>query len=130
LPDDDMLVSLVRFESREKAMANSTGQSRPNRAKRMQALFDARRVHDCEDVTLLRDGSSDTAGFIQVIGGKVFVRVERLHASSGCPPPRKEQSRSGLVACMTGSCPLEYLDADVRAFRFAGISRVASGTRR
>ena len=38
----------------------------------MEALFDGPvEFHDCDDVTLMMDGGSDDAGFVQVIRGKV-----------------------------------------------------------
>jgi hypothetical protein len=70
--DDDMFVGVVRFENREKAMANSESPEQSEWAKRMAALFDGPvEFHDSEDVTLLFDGGSDDAGFVQIIRGKV-----------------------------------------------------------
>ena len=38
----------------------------------MEALFDGpAEFHDCDDVTLMMDGGSDDAGFVQIIRGKV-----------------------------------------------------------
>ena len=38
----------------------------------MEALFDGPvEFHDCDDVTLMMDGGSDEAGFVQIIRGKV-----------------------------------------------------------
>ena len=38
----------------------------------MAALFDGpAEFHDCDDVTLMLDGGSDDAGFVQIIRGKV-----------------------------------------------------------
>jgi hypothetical protein len=70
--DDDMFVGVVRFEDRAKAMANSESPEQGEWAKRMAALFDGPiEFHDSEDVTLLFDGGSDKAGFVQIIRGKV-----------------------------------------------------------
>jgi hypothetical protein len=70
--DDHMFVAVVRFDSRESAMANS---NRPEQAAwwaDMEALFDGPvEFHDCDDVTLMMGGGSDQAGFVQVIRGKV-----------------------------------------------------------
>ncbi|WP_240771445.1 hypothetical protein [Nocardioides sp. GY 10113] len=78
--DDDMFVGVVRFESREAAMANSGRPEQGAWAERMMALFDGPvEFHDCDDVTLLFDGGSDSAGFVQVIRGKVD-DVDRLKA--------------------------------------------------
>src|SRR3954451_3790488 len=70
--DDDMFVAVVRFDSRESAMANG---SRPEQAawwSEVEKCFDGSpEFHDCDDVMLMLDGGSDTAGFVQVIRGKV-----------------------------------------------------------
>jgi hypothetical protein len=70
--DDDQFMAIVRFESREAAAANS---ARPEQAawwREMEPLFDGPvEFHDCDDVTLMMDGGSDEAGFVQVIRGKV-----------------------------------------------------------
>lgn len=78
--DDDMFVGVVRFESREAAAANSERPEQGAWAERMNALMDGPvEFHDCDDVTLLMDGGSDQAGFVQVIRGRVE-DPERLKA--------------------------------------------------
>jgi hypothetical protein len=58
--DDDMFVGVVRFDSRESAMANSGRPEQDAWAARMMELFDGPvEFHDCDDVTLLMDGGSD-----------------------------------------------------------------------
>lgn len=70
--DDDMFIGVVRFTSREAALANSERTEQGDWAERMQALMDGPvEFHDCDDVTLLLDGGSDEAGFVQVIEGRV-----------------------------------------------------------
>lgn len=70
--DDGMFVGVVRFESREAAMANSARPEQAAWAQRMAALMDGpMEFHDCDDVTLMMGGGSDDAGFVQVIRGKV-----------------------------------------------------------
>ena len=70
--DDGMFLGIVRFENREKAMANSESPEQGEWAERMAALFDGPvEFHDSDDVTLLFDGGSDDAQFVQVIRGKV-----------------------------------------------------------
>ncbi len=70
--DDDQFLAVVRFESRAAADANA---ARPEQAAwwaDMEQVFDGPvEFHDCEDVTLMMDGGSDDAGFVQVIRGKV-----------------------------------------------------------
>lgn len=70
--DDDQFVGVVRFESREAAMENSARPEQHAWAEKMGALLDGPvEFHDCDDVTLMMDGGSDDAGFVQVIRGKV-----------------------------------------------------------
>lgn len=70
--DDDMFVGVVRFTDRAAAMANSERPEQGAWAERMQALMDGpMEYHDCDDVTLMLDGGSDDAGFVQVIRGRV-----------------------------------------------------------
>ena len=81
LTDDDLFIAVVRFENREMAMANSQRPEQATWAEEMMALFDGPvEFHDCDDVTLLFDGGSDDAGFVQVIRGKVDdpARLRRL----------------------------------------------------
>ena len=70
--DDDMFVGVVRFETREAAMANSQRPEQSAWAEEMMSLMDGPvEFHDCDDVTLMLNGGSDSAGFVQVIRGKV-----------------------------------------------------------
>ena len=70
--DDDEFIGVVRFESREAAMANSARPEQGAWAEKMMALMDGPvEFHDCDDVTLFMDGGSDDAGFVQIIRGKV-----------------------------------------------------------
>ena len=82
--DDDDFIGVVRFEDRESAMANSERPEQGAWAEQMMAAFDGPvEFHDADDVTLLFDGGSDDAGFVQVIQGKVDdpERLRRLIAS-------------------------------------------------
>jgi hypothetical protein len=70
--DDDQFVGIIRFESRDAAMRNSERPEQGEWAKRMTALLEGPvEYHDCDDITLMLDGGSDDAGFVQVIRGKV-----------------------------------------------------------
>lgn len=70
--DDDQFVAVVRFASRDQAMANSARPEQAAWAQQMEALFEGPvEYHDCDDVTMMLDGGSDQAGFVQVIRGKV-----------------------------------------------------------
>jgi len=64
-------VGVIRFDSKESAMANSALPEQGRWAAEMQALFDGPvEFHDCDDVTAVMGGGSDGAGFVQVIRGK------------------------------------------------------------
>ena len=70
--DDDQFVGVIRFESREAAMRNSERPEQGEWAAQMTGLLEGPvQYHDCDDVTLMLDGGSDDAGFVQVIRGKV-----------------------------------------------------------
>jgi hypothetical protein len=70
--DDDQFMAIVRFDSRESAARNSQRPEQGAWWREMEALFDGPvEFHDCDDVTLMLDGGSDDAGFVQVIRGKV-----------------------------------------------------------
>ena len=69
--DDGEFIGVVRFESKEKAMANSARPETDAMAKRMAELMDGPPTfRDCDDVTVWGDGGSDDAGFVQIIQGK------------------------------------------------------------
>jgi hypothetical protein len=69
--DDNTFLGVVRFESKESAMANSDRPETSANAEKMAALMDGPpEFHDCDDVTVWMDGGSDDAGFVQVITGK------------------------------------------------------------
>jgi hypothetical protein len=70
--DEDEFLGIVRFESREAAMANSARPEQTKWAEKMMSLMDGPvEYHDCEDVMMFLDGGSDRAGFVQVIRGRV-----------------------------------------------------------
>jgi hypothetical protein len=70
--DDDQFMAIVRFDSRESAQANGARPEQGAWWQEMERLFDGPvEFHDCDDVTLMLDGGSDDAGFVQVIRGKV-----------------------------------------------------------
>lgn len=70
--DDGQLIGVIRFDSRESAMANSQRPEQGEWASRLMELMDGpMEFHDCDDVTLLMDGGSDDAGFVQIIRGRV-----------------------------------------------------------
>jgi hypothetical protein len=95
--DDDQFVAVVRFESKELAMANSERPEQSAWAEGMMALFDGPvEFHDCDDVTLLFDGGSDDAGFVQVIRGKVD-QPDRLRAMMTADPTEMKRMRPDII---------------------------------
>jgi hypothetical protein len=88
--DDDEFLGIVRFESRQAAEQNAARPEQGAWWAEMEKLFDGPVVfHDCDDVTLMMDGGSDKAGFVQVIQGKVadaaalkamVTQTDELHA--------------------------------------------------
>jgi hypothetical protein len=70
--DDDEFLGIIRFESREAAMANSRRPEQGAWAKGMMSLMDGPvEFHDCDDVMMFLNGGADDAGFVQIIQGKV-----------------------------------------------------------
>ena len=69
--DNDDFLGVIRFESKEKAMANSDRPETDAMSQRMAELMDGPPTfYDCDDVTVWGQGGSDDAGFVQVIQGK------------------------------------------------------------
>jgi hypothetical protein len=70
--DDDMFVAMIRFASKEAAMANS---ERPDQSAwwaETERCFDGPvEFHNADKVLLMLEGGSDDAGFVQVIRGKI-----------------------------------------------------------
>ena len=70
--DDGQFVAVVRFASREAAMQNSARPEQGAWWAATEPLFSGPvQFHDSDDVTLLFDGGSDDAGFVQIIRGTV-----------------------------------------------------------
>jgi hypothetical protein len=70
--DEGQFVGVVRFESREAAARNSARPEQGEWFERVRACFDGDvTFHDCDDAIVLLDGGSDSAGFVQVMQGRV-----------------------------------------------------------
>ena len=70
--DDNTFVGVVRFESKEKAMANSERREQSEWWAEMEKCFDGPvEFHNAEKVVMMLNGGSDDAGFVQVIEGKL-----------------------------------------------------------
>ncbi len=71
ITDDDQFIGVVRFESKEAAMANSERPETSAMAEKMAAVMDGPpEFHDCDDVTEWMGGGSDDAGFVQIMRGR------------------------------------------------------------
>lgn len=84
--DDGTFVGVVRFASEEAARRNSDRPEQSRWWEETQGLFDGPvEFHDCRDVTMMLDGGSDDAGFVQVIEGRVDdpARMRSLMEDSG-----------------------------------------------
>ncbi len=70
--DDGQFVAVVRFDSKGAAAKNSARPEQGEWWSRMQECIEGEPTfHDCDDVTLMLDGGSDAAGFVQVIQGRL-----------------------------------------------------------
>jgi hypothetical protein len=70
--DDGTMLGVIRFESREAAQANADRPEQTAFAEEMAKLMEGpTEFYDCDDVTLMLQGGSDDAGFVQVMHGKV-----------------------------------------------------------
>ena len=99
--DDDEFIGVVRFESREAAMANSQRPEQGAWAERMMALMDGPvEFHDCDDVTTFLDGGSDDAGFVQVIRGHVDdpERIKEMLADTSALQAMRPEIIGGTLA--------------------------------
>ncbi|MDX6201923.1 MAG: hypothetical protein QOJ83_1423 [Frankiales bacterium] len=77
--DDNVLVACVRFDSEESARANSARPEQGQWWSEMERHFSGPvTFHDCADVTMLLDGGSDDAGFVQVVQGRAK-DIARVH---------------------------------------------------
>jgi len=77
----DTFCAVVRFESREKAMENSSRREQDQWFNEMQKCFiGPLEFANCDEVALMLDGGSDSAGFVQVMRGRVLdgERLRRL----------------------------------------------------
>src|SRR5579859_6592271 len=72
ITDDGEFVGVVRFDSREAAERNA---ARPEQgawwADTEKCFTGEVTFHDCDEISLMLDGGSDDAGFVQVIQGKI-----------------------------------------------------------
>ncbi|MGH2788510.1 MAG: hypothetical protein ACRDJV_11465 [Actinomycetota bacterium] len=68
---DGEFIALARFEDEAAARANSDSAEQTAWWDETSQYLEAPLFHDCSVVDLMNEGGSDTAGFVQVIQGKV-----------------------------------------------------------
>ncbi|MDX6205919.1 MAG: hypothetical protein QOE76_2941 [Frankiales bacterium] len=105
ITDDNLLVACVRFDSEASARANSARPEQGRWWSEMERHFAGPvTFHDCSDVTLLLEGGSDDAGFIQVIQGKVkdIARIHGLVEQSGPLLPKYRPDVIGATIAIDG----------------------------
>jgi hypothetical protein len=70
--DEGDSIAVVRFESREKAAANSARPEQSAWWAEVEQLYDGPvEFHDCDRVVMMLNGGSDDAKFVQVLRGKL-----------------------------------------------------------
>jgi hypothetical protein len=81
--DDGRFVGVVRFDSSTACKESSAGEAAATWWAGAEALFDGRcRIHESDDVTMMFDGGSDSAGFVQVMRGRVGDPDKLRHITS------------------------------------------------
>jgi hypothetical protein len=70
--DDERFVGVVRFESQSACRECANAPDAPMWWAAAEALFDgSSELHESEDVSMMLDGGSDSAGFVQVMFGRL-----------------------------------------------------------
>jgi hypothetical protein len=97
ITDDDEFVGVVRFDSRASAEANSMRPEQGAWWEETSRLFDGDvSFHDCDDVTMMLDGGSDDAGFVQVIQGRLSDPEQFRHLMEG-PMDTLHEARPDII---------------------------------
>lgn len=99
--DDNEFVGVVRFASREQAMANSNRPEQGAWAEKFGASLDGTpEFRDYDDVRQFLDGGSDDAGFVQVVQGRAEdpMLIEQLLATTGQLRDARPEVIGGTVA--------------------------------
>ena len=97
ITDDDEFVGVVRFDSRESAERNSNRPEQSAWWEETARLFDGEATfHDCDDVTMMLDGGSDDAGFVQVIQGRLSDPERFRHMMEG-PMDTLHEARPDII---------------------------------
>jgi hypothetical protein len=97
ITDDGEFVGVVRFDSRASAEANSARPEQGAWWEETARLFDGEvSFHDCDDVTMMLDGGSDDAGFVQVIQGRLSDPERFRHMMEG-PMDMLHEARPDII---------------------------------
>ncbi|KRF35700.1 hypothetical protein [Terrabacter sp. Soil810] len=97
ITEDGEFVGVVRFDSRASAEANSARPEQGAWWKQTARLFDGEAsFHDCDDVTMMLDGGSDDAGFVQVIQGRLSDAERFRHMMEG-PMDMLHEARPDII---------------------------------
>jgi hypothetical protein len=97
ITDDGEFIGVVRFDSKEAAARNSTRPEQDAWWRKMQECFEGDvTFHDCDDVTLMLDGGSDDAGFVQVIQGRA-TDPEKFHRFNEQPMDALHEQRPDII---------------------------------
>jgi hypothetical protein len=97
ITDDGEFVGVVRFDSRASAEANSARPEQGAWWEQTARLFDGEAsFHDCDDVTMMLDGGSDDAGFVQVIQGRLSDPERFRHMMEG-PMDMLHEARPDII---------------------------------
>jgi hypothetical protein len=86
--EDDRFIGSFRFESAEHAQRNSNRAEQTQWWNEFSKYLDTARFRDCTDVDEYKGGGSDTAGFVQVIEGRVLDAAryrEEIKSLAGAP---------------------------------------------
>jgi hypothetical protein len=98
LTDDNEFIGVVRFDSRESAERNSNRPEQGAWWAETAKCFDGEATfHDCDDVTLMLDGGSDEAGFVQVIQGRVSEPAKLHQMMDNQPMEMLHQQRPDIL---------------------------------
>lgn len=100
--DDGHFIALARFESADAARANS---DRPEQGAWWEAMASAFEgdveFTDCDDVDLIHEGGSDSAGFVQIMKGRA-VDPDKLRTAADEMETEMTLARPDVVGVVVG----------------------------
>jgi hypothetical protein len=93
---DGEFIALARFEDEAAARANSDNAEQTAWWEETSQYLEAPLFHDCTLVDLMNEGGSDTAGFVQVIQGKV-TDVDKARALDNATQSQMKEMRPDVI---------------------------------